>query len=515
VRGAEPMTRRTRLSACAAVLAGCARVAATGTLADGGGAQPVVEDVEPPPGAVERDARFTVRFSDPIDEGQLLAASGRSESVVLAAEANVERAAAAIEHAPLSAHERTLLVSAAADLAADRRSITIAPDRPLDVGGYFLLVSPRIKDDLGRRLAGNGARFAFRVDPTAPSATLVTPAAGGEAPRNLLAVRAFALAGRVSLLGPHGEELASAEAHGATVLTVPAMLSAGAEYSLALDGKAAAGQTFTAAPCLRIAAPSLQGGAPQLTVSDAAVVVTAILDWPAHLMALVADGQGAVVTTEVDVGCAPPACGPQSFACPASVRMEGLHAGTDYTLVLQARDDYGFTYRTAPQPFSTLASLPRSIVSEVMVWGVEGEYVELLNRGPGAADLARLALQGPDGVVRPLLGGPPPLPVVLRPGARAIAAGASFDESLYPRLPAGTPVLRASTQRLLGRGLSDDAPAGFRLVVLPQLAAVLDEFPSGTPRCAAGISLQRDEAASSDGASWACGMPGGTPGRPP
>jgi hypothetical protein len=105
--------------------------------------------------------------------------------------------------------------------------------------------------------------------------------------------------------------------------------------------------------------------------------------------------------------------------------------------------------------------------------------------------------------------------VVLRPGARALAVGASFDESLYPRLPAGTPVLRASTQRLLGRGLSDDAPAAFRLVLLSQPTAVLDEFPPDTPRCAAAVSLQRDEAAPSDGATWACGMTGGTPGRPP
>jgi len=37
-----------------------------------------------------------------------------------------------------------------------------------------------------------------------------------------------------------------------------------------------------------------------------------------------------------------------------------------------------------------------------------------------------------------------------------------------------TPVLRASTQRLLGRGLSDDAPAAFRLVLLSQPTAVAD-----------------------------------------
>jgi hypothetical protein len=498
-----------------AILAGCARVAAPEGLADGG-AQPVVENVEPAPGTVDKDARFMVRFSDAMDEGQLLAASGRSESVVLAAEADVERAAAAIEHAPLSAHERTLLVAAAADLAADSRSIALAPDRPLDPGGYFLLISPRLKDEHGRRLAGNGARFAFRVALPAPTAVLITPAPGGEAPRNLQLVRAFAQAGKVSLLGPRGEELASADAHGAVALSLAAPLSAGAEYQLALDGRPAPGQGFTAADCSRNAAPALQGGAAQLTVRDTGIVASVVLDWPAHLLASVLDRQGAMATAEVQVGCAPPACGPQSFACPASVRIEGLRPGSDYSLILEARDDFGFTSRAAPQAFSTLAAMPRAILSEVMIWGVEGEYAEVLNRGPGTANLEQLALQGPDGAVRPLLAGAPPLPLLLAPGERALAVGASFDQALYPRLPAGTPVLRASTQRLLGRGLADDSPAGFRLVLLAQPAVALAELPGDIPRCPSGVSLQRDEAVpSGEGAAWVCGVPGGTPGRPP
>ena len=136
---------------CFALLTCCARMPPAEMAADGGW-QPTVEDLDPQPGAVEPTARFTVRFSAPMDEGQLLAASGRSESVALAAEADAERAAAAIEHAPLSAHERALLVAAAASVASDRRSITLAPDRPLAPGGYALLVSPRLKDESGRKL---------------------------------------------------------------------------------------------------------------------------------------------------------------------------------------------------------------------------------------------------------------------------------------------------------------------------------------------------------------------------
>src|SRR2546428_197875 len=133
---------------------------------------------------------------------------------------------------------------------------------------------------------------------------------------------------------------------------------------------------------------------------------------------------------------------------------------------------------------------------------------------PGAADLEALALQGSDGIVRPLLASPPPLPAMLAPGSRALAVGASFDPALYPAMPAGTPVLRASTQRLLGRGLSDDAPPPFRLVTSGAVPVELTEFPGSDRHCLAGASLQRDEAPPPDApATWSCGPVGGTPGR--
>lgn len=500
----------------AALMACCARIAPPDAAADAGASQPTVEDLDPPPGTIEPAARFRLRFSAAMDEGQLLAASGRSESVALAAEADVERAAAAIEHAPLSAHERTLLVPAGAEVSSDRRAITLLPDEPLAPGAYALLVSPRLRDEAGRKLAGNGMRFTFKVAAPAATGRLLTPPAGGEVPWNLGVVRAFAASGRIALLGPQGVELASADARGAVALAVPFPLTPGAEYALALDGRAVPGQTFTAAGCARSAAPALQGGGAALSVRDTGVTAQVVLDWPAQVEAAVEDGRGAAVSAAAQVLCAPAPCGPPSFACASSIRIEGLQPATDYALRITARDDYGFTLRAAPQPFSTIAPLPRVMISEVMTSGIEGEYVEILDVGPGAADLESLGLQGADGVVRPLLGGAAPLPLLLGPGARALAVGASFDASLYPGLPSGTPVLRASTQRLLGRGLADDGPAPFALVVRGPVPVQLAVFPGPALHCPAGNSLQRDEALAPEGeAAWLCGRAGGTPGTPP
>jgi len=506
----------TRIGAVlSAILAGCGRVPPSAP-ADGGLAQPTVADVDPPPGTVAADARFSVRFSDAMDEGLLLAASGRSESVVLVPEADVERAAAAIEHAPLSAHERTLLVAASAQIASDRNSITLEPDQPLASGGYYLLVSPRLKDELGRKLAGNGARFAFQVPAPPRGARLSTPAAGGEAPWNLAVVRAFAEAGRVSLIGPGGREVAAAEAHGPVELRIPGPLEAGARYSVSLDGTPAPDQSFTAAACARTAAPALQGGAAGLSPRDTAVLALLVLDWPARVEVTVEDAAGTGVIAGAQAVCAPPPCGPQSFACPIPLTVGGLRPATDYSLRIEATDDYGFTLRTAPQRFSTVAALPGVVISEVMASGVDGEYAELLNLGPGAADVEMLALQGPDGAVRPVLASPAPVRLLLPPGSRALAVGASFDATLYPALPSSTPVLRAGTQRLLGRGLSDDSTPGFRLLARTQVPVELAEFPASAPHCAAGISVQRDEAVPAGAkASWSCGIQGGTPGRPP
>ena len=60
--------------------AACARVAVPGT-ADGGNATaPRIAELQPAPGAIESDARFHLVFSEPMDEGQLLASTGRSET---------------------------------------------------------------------------------------------------------------------------------------------------------------------------------------------------------------------------------------------------------------------------------------------------------------------------------------------------------------------------------------------------------------------------------------------------
>jgi hypothetical protein len=333
---------------------------------------------------------------------------------------------------------------------------------------------------------------------------------------NVSVVRATADSGRLSLVGPSGEVLAEADAHGPVALHLRPSLVAGATYTLAVDGIPDPEQAFTAASCKRSSVPALQGGAAAVTVRDTAVQADLVLDWPTHVTVQVNDMHASAFTAETDVLCAPPACGPQSFVCAASLRLDGLAPATDYTLRVIAQDDFGRTLRTTPQPFSTVAALPRAMLTEVMTSGTAGEYVEVFNPGPGAADLAVLALAGDDGVLRPLVAVAPPLPLLLNPGGRALAVGASFDASLYPGLPAATPVLRTSTQRLLGHGLSDATPPAIRLVSVGDVPVELSEYPGGGPHCSPGVSLQRDESVPPDAAAnWACGIPGGTPGAPP
>ena len=509
-----------------AVLAACARVTALDeSAADAGPSAPAVSAVEPQPGAVPANTQFVVHFSEPMDEGPLLASSGRSETVVLAAEADVERAAAAIEHSELSAHERSLLIPAEPDVAADCRSITLVPDQLLPAGNFYLLVSPRLKDDAGRKLAGNGMRFAFQVAPPPRRPKLVSPSPGGDAPSNLMMIRAFAESGRLSLLGPDGSELAASDAHGDALLTLPSPLAAGARYALALDGVADDAQSFTAAACARTAPPSIEGGEAQLTARDTSVRVQLSLDWPAKVGVLVGDADDGepctaeCVTAAAYVSCATQACGPQSFACKVDLEVDGLKPAQDHLLRVIAEDDLGHVTRGPLQKFTTIAPLPRVLVSEVMAAPPspepEAEYVEILNLGPGVAVLDDMALVADDGVVRPLLAAPPPIPVQLAPGARALAVGSTFDPLRYPSLPAQTPLLRASTQRLLGRGLADDAPPAFRLLLQGGVPVDLARFPGGGPPCA-GSSLQRDESVPPEGdALWACGAAGGTPGIGP
>ncbi|MFN2547909.1 MAG: Ig-like domain-containing protein [Myxococcales bacterium] len=511
----------TRVSAVLpAVFAACAKVTAAEESIDAGPSQPAVTAIEPQPGAVAGNSQFVVHFSEAMDEGQLLAASGRSETVVLTAEADVERAAAAIEHSELSAHERSLLVPAEPDIAADRKSITLVPDHVLAAGNYFLLISPRLKDADGRKLAGSGMRFAYQVAPPPRKARLVSPLPGGDAPSNLLMVRAFADAGRVALWGPGGSEVASADAHGDVPLALNSALMPGVKYTLALDGVPDDAQSFTAASCARTAAPAMLAGQAQLSVRDTSVLVSLTLDWPATVKVMIADSgepcSGECVTASAYVSCRAAACGPQLFGCKVELDVDGLAPASDHVLRVVAEDDLGHLMRGPLQSFTTVAPLPRLVISEVMAAPPspepEAEYAELLNLGPGLAVLDAMALMADDGVARPLVASLPPVPVTLVPGARALAVGSDFNPARY-LLPPGLPILRASTQRLLGRGLADDAPPAFRLMLQ---GAELSRFPGGGPACPAGASLQRDESVppQSD-ATWTCGSIGGTPGKGP
>jgi len=519
--------------------AGCAQVALDGADAGAGAAPAVthVAEVTPQPGLVAGDSRFEVSFSAPMDEGQLLATSGRSETVVLVAAADVERVVAAIARARLTAEERALLVPAAAEVASDAQSIALIPDAPLPGGTFYLLVARRLRDAAGKRLEGNGARFQFDVQATAPSPQLLAPLPGMEVPANLARIRLQTPefdGGTLSLIGSDGAQLARAggaeiDLCAAASQAGPgscAALRPGQSYSLALDGAAVPDAGFTVADCRRSGPSALL--ALELSPRDTSLTAQIALDWPALVQVQIASAScdAGCPGAEVLVQCAPPACGKTdaSVLCHGSVEIAGLAPATDYVLRLQAADDEGFNLVAPDRPFTTTGALPAVIVSEVMSYPPAptprspGQYVEILNQGSAPVDVTTLSLRGADGTPRPLLGGSSPQPILLAPGARALAVGSAFDPGRYPSLPSDTLLLRATTHRLFGHGLREHDPAAFSLVQTlsgSPAPVVLANFPGGVS-CPEGSSLQRDETAPpSAPASWDCGAVGGSPGTAP
>jgi hypothetical protein len=210
------------------------------------------------------------------------------------------------------------------------------------------------------------------------------------------------------------------------------------------------------------------------------------------------------------------------LAATALLALDGLAQGSAYLVRLVLEDDEGHRAVLSARRGDTQNTHPAVSIDEVMASPPlplprsDGEYIEVYNPGPGAVDTARLALRGADGVVRPFTA--KEAAPALTPGARALAVGLSFDASRYP-LPTGLVLLRAPTQRLLGRGLTDDGSQPFSLVWLPQTAAALapaelSSFPGEGLRCSDGRSFERVHPDPKPGAPlFACGAPGGSPGR--
>lgn len=517
--------------------AGCAQVALDHP-ADAGTtvapSTPHVVLIDPAPGAIAAVAHFNVTFSAPMDEGQLIASSGQCETVVLVAAADVERAAAALSRPHLTPAERALLLPATPTIALGAESIELVPDAPLPQGSIYLLVANRLRDAAGNRLDGNGARYAFEVAAALPAPVLpqlIAPQPGAEVPANLARVRVQwpdLDGGIVSLIGEGGALVAAAAGdeinlcQGGNCTT----LNAGQSYSLALDGVAVPDAGFTVASCMRSSPPALL--ALGLVTRDDSLRAEILLDWPAlvHADAIAAGCDAGCPGGDVLVQCAPPGCGASDagVVCSATLQLRGLAPSTNYLLRLKAADDEGFELRAPDRPFTTSEPLPHLIVSEVMAYPPApaprspGQYIEILNQGPSAADLGALALIGPDGSVRPLLADPQTRPLLLAAGERALGVGASFEKSRYPSLPQNTPLLFASTQRLLGRGLHEQDPQAFSLVQIQAggVPATVASFPGNAPSCPVGASLQRDEAMAPEAeASWSCGVVGGTPGAAP
>jgi hypothetical protein len=499
---------------------GCARLDEEGAPDAGLVDLPRVADVQPPGGEVEPGAVFRVSFTAAMDEGTLVASTGRSESIALVPEGVVDRAAAAVEHSRLTVEERGLLVAATPAIDGEGSGLTLTPDAPLAPGTYYLLVAARLRDPVGHRLA-EASRYRYTVAAPRARIALVSPLPGSSAPANLARVRVSvdSGAGTLSLVGPKGV-VASAALGARGPLELPlcrasaktcAPLEAGQKYSLALDGKAIENSSFAIARCARLFPPQ---GAFRVSVRDTSMTAEVELDWPSRIALRAGCADGKCPEGFAEATCAPDPCAPPvAGACKATVHLEGLAPATDYSVHIDLDDDEGHATVSGSQRVTTLSPLPTVVISEVMASPPgsaprsDGEYVELWNNGRAPVDLSGLTLTGPDGTARRVVGSVPLEPVALAAGARALAVGASFDPSRYS-LPAATLVLRASTQRLLGRGLSDASPPP--ILLSTEGGVALSLFPGSTTSCPPGTSFEL-----SGGSDWNCGQAGGSPGGTP
>jgi hypothetical protein len=521
-----------------ALLQSCAQV--VGEAPDAGQIDaPQIAAVDPQPGAVSSVSRFQVTFSRPMDLSTLLAAPGRSDTVVLVPAESVDIVATALSDGKLNAGQRSLLLAAAASVPPDSTSIALAPSDELPAGDFYLLVSNRLKDVSGQRMSGNPARYAFSVEAPPAQPHLDTPEPGSEVPMNLARVR-------VSFPdGPPSGPVSIVERGGGTVSTLAtsdggpvlldlidsgrsgcAPLCAGSTYAVAETGNEVDGTSFIASSCAHVDPPRWLSDSPSVSAGDRWLDVSLALDWPAlvHLEARAGGSAGSVPIVDVLVHCAPAVCGADagtSADCTAQVRLDGLEAASTYVLRAWAEDDEGNRSDFIERPFVTTGALPGAQISEVMaspplpVPRSDGEYIEILNSGAGPIDCSRLALSGSDDRVRPIIGGSAPAQVLVAPGARALAVGSAFDESRY-QIPSNVPILRADTQRLLGHGVADQPPA-IRLLWLDADGGPpveIDRYPGDGPTCDLGESLERTSSADG-GTSWRCGVDGGSPGRPP
>jgi len=328
--------------------------------------------------------------------------------------------------------------------------------------------------------------------------------------------------GAVSVVGPSGALASAAASKGLVELQLCpawagsgcAALKAGQSYSLALDGKPVAGASFAASQCPRLDPPRAEV---RVRPRDTSVVADVRLDWPARVALQVGTCPGPFCgVDEGFAACAPDPCTPPAEpGCAISLRVDGLLKSTPYALQLLVEDDEGHLVRGSVEQVMTRGALPRLAISEVMaspplpVPRSDGEYVEILNAGTTPADLSAAALEGIDGIARPLAPDATSA-VVLLPGARALAVA-------RPSTRAGTPCRPA--WRCCAPPPSGSSGVGCRTIRRPHRAArvrrgrgmaEVDRYPGGEPKCPAGESIEAGRSG-----VWTCGADGGSPGRAP
>ncbi len=389
---------------------------------------PYVVGLTPGPAGVPVGATLTVAFSEPLASDRVYWTDPQSgddaaDSVLLGRAPDEAALVRAADSPPLSPAERKKVVATTVTLAADRRSISVTPWRPLDGrSDYVLVLSRQLADDHlnGLSAPGDGGNvtqvlaFSTAAAPEASAlAQLDSPAAGAVGvPVDLpgLQVR-FTQPMDDRTLSPDRIGLVDLTAHlsvppaslswmgtVATLTLAPdagggcSTLCPGHSYALFVDPSAtdlagrpvapvdAQQQSFSAASCLRTLPPHIAPGSVAASPSDRGATVSWKTDEPAGTKVLYAAGgpdaldaclaQGSCrAATGPDATCWVDPCHPPDDdgldACRHEVRLPSLDAATEYSFLVASADAGGREARSPAGSFTTLPPLPRLVITEL------------------------------------------------------------------------------------------------------------------------------------------------------
>ncbi len=556
---------------------------------------PHVVSVTPGPAAVPPAALLTVRFSKPIAKDRIYWTLPKSnetvpDSVLVGRVADRDALVRAADNPPLSKSERAKTVEAAVTLSADRTTLTVAPSQPLQgTRDYVLVLSRRIADEHLNGLCAPGSKvnatqvWAFSTDFTPddapPAASLDSPPPGTQGvPTDLprLAVRFTkpidsnsAALGRIGLLDLTQHlslEPAALTWSGTDALLALrqdigqgcATLCPSHSYALYVDPTVTDvdghpvqpvnpnTQSFVAASCLREVPPDIAPASIRATPSDRGATLAWLTDEPsssrvvytpggADALAACLKGGSCETATGPDASCWVDPCAAPDEAnetCRHTVRLPGLEAQATYTFAVESQDAGGRQAQSAASTFTTLAPLPRLVLSElfaspvgltdengkpsadlgkfVEIYNADSQPVDLTPTGSGSTRQAWALARCADatctgGLTRVWPMKPIGSATVLQPGGFALAVGQAFDP-VRVGVPFGTILLGndGTSRTVLGNSLSKSAAAAYALLAPGGVVVSTYGGWLGVPSDDEGHSFERiDPTADDDASGWA------------